>query len=300
VEPAAVLLCVGAQQAIHLAFADLRRQSRSIASEGATFSGAISAAADLGLDWRPVDHDEEGMVPDDLDRVLADTGCRIIYATPVCQNPLGLEAGEARRREIVRVCERHDAYIVEDDIYGLYAAKGRVTYKQLAPDRVYYLTSLSKCLTPLARVGVLVPPEDRQAQITRALRAQVFGAAPVALELGCALIELGADRVAADALREEAKLRTGLAAEILALRSVPMPEGCPHLWLPMPALAAEKLARRASEHGVRLTPPDATSIGGETSAGIRLCILAPPRREDLEHALRTIVGLLEDQEETVV
>lgn len=296
----ALLLCVGAQQAIHLAFADLQRLSPTIASEAATFSGAIASAANLGLDLAPVDHDGQGMTPDALDRLFAASPCRAIYTTPVCQNPLGFEVGEERRRDIVRICEKHDAYIVEDDIYGIYAARGRLTYKALAPERTYYLTSLSKCLTPLVRLGVLVPPRARLSSLARALRAQAFGAAPSAIELGCALIDLGADAIAAEALRREAKIRTRLTADLLRLDSVPMPEGTPHIWLPMPAAEAERLVRRASEQGVRLTPPDATSIGGEKSGGVRLCILVPQDRDELERVLRIVDDLLHHADETIV
>src|SRR3546814_4372780 len=95
-----ILLCVGAQQGLHLAFADLRRQSPSIATEAATFAGAISAAANLGMALLPVRHDRNGMLPGDLDRVLAGSGCRIVYTTPVCQNP---QIGRASCRE--RVCQ---------------------------------------------------------------------------------------------------------------------------------------------------------------------------------------------------
>ena len=295
-----LLLCVGAQQAIYLAFSDLRRLSPTIGSEAATFSGAIAAAANLDIELAPVDHDEEGMIPDALDRLFATTTCRAIYSTPVCQNPLGFEVGEERRREIVRVCGKYDAYIVEDDIYGIYAAKGRLTYKDLAPERVYYLTSLSKCLTPLVRMGAIVPPRDRLRKLTRDLRAQVFGAPPTALALGCALIEIGADALAADALRKEAKIRTRLAADLLKLGRLPMPEGAPHIWLPMPAAEAEKLVRRSAEQGVRLTPPDATSIGGDKSGGVRLCILVPQGRDELERVLRLVDDLLNNADETIV
>ena len=57
---------------------------------------------------------------------------------------------------------------------------------------------------PLVRLDVLVPPEERLLTLTRALRVQVFGA-PTALEPGCALIELGADHIAAEALHTKAK-----------------------------------------------------------------------------------------------
>src|SRR5690606_9172383 len=231
---------------------------------------------------------------------LAKSGCKTIYAVPVCQNPLGLEVGLERRQDILKVAEKHDAYIVEDDIYGIYAAKKSPTYKALAPSRVYYLTSLSKCLTPLLRAGLLAPPADRLGSLCSALRAQAFGAAPVASELACALIEMGAHRQAADDLTKEAKIRTRLAQEILRLSSVPMPAGSPHLWLPMKAMAAEKLARRAGEQGIRITPPDACSIGSAKSSGVRLSIMAPQNRYDMEDALRRLVKLMDDPEEVVV
>jgi DNA-binding transcriptional MocR family regulator len=240
------------------------------------------------------------MLPEELDKALASSGCKIVYAIPVCHNPLGFEVGLSRRQAILKVAQKHDAYIIEDDIYGIYAAKRGPTYKELAPARVYYLTSLSKCLTPLLRVGLLAPPEDRLGGICRELRAQVFGAAPVALELACALIELGAHRDAAEALVKEAKLRTGIAKDILRLSHVPMPTGAPHIWLPMRPMEAERLARRAAEQGIRVTPPDAGSIGPGKSGGLRLSILAPATRYDTEGALRQLMGLMDDPEEVVV
>lgn len=300
IDAASLFLCVGAQQAIHLSFADLRRFSPVIACEPATFSGAIAAASHLGMKWAPVAYDEEGMIPDALDTVLGKTGCKAIYATHVCHNPMGFEVGEIRRHKVLDVCRKHDAFIVEDDIYGIYSTENRLTYKALDPERVYYLTSLSKCLSPLVRMGILAPPNDRMGKLTRDLRAQVFGASPTSLELGCALIELGADRIAATKLRDEAAIRVNLAARHLGIDALPMPEGAPHIWLPMAASKAEKLVRRASDRGIRLTPPDATSIDGDRSAGVRLCVLAPEDRNDLERALRTVADLLDAPDEMVV
>src|SRR5690606_23418293 len=120
-------------------------------------------------------------------------------------------------------CARHDAFIVEDDIYGLYAASGRHTYKEAAPERVYYLSSLSKCVTPLVRLGVLAPPAERIPQIAKRLRAEIWGAAPHALEMGCSLLELGAAESTGAALRKEAKARAALTASILKLDHLLMP-----------------------------------------------------------------------------
>src|SRR3546814_14195216 len=96
------------------------------------------------MEMVPVRHDSEGMEPADLDMVLKSTGARIVYLTPVGHNPIGFETGEARRRELLSVIERHDAKIVEDDIYSVYATKGAPTFKEMAPGRTYYLNSISK------------------------------------------------------------------------------------------------------------------------------------------------------------
>ena len=82
-----------------------------------------------------------------------------------------------------------------------------------------------------------------------------------------------------------------LTAEILDLDDLPMPQGAPHVWLSMPQIEAERLARRASEEGIRLTPPDATAVGGPQADGLRLSVMAPTTLSDLEEALRRIARL---------
>ena len=298
--PEELLLCNGAQQALHLAFATLRERSTVILTESATFPGALAAAANLGMTMAPVAHDEEGLLPEALDRALAGTGAKIIYTTPVCQNPLGFETGPQRRRELAKVAVRHDAVIVEDDIYGLYAAKGRLTYRELVPERTFYVTSFSKSLTPLVRVGVIAPPAPLLAAVRKRMRAESWGLPPYVGELAAAMIEIGLGREAATALRAEGLARLQLTQATLGIASVPMPGGAPHLWLPMPPLKAEQFARRASEAGVRITPPSATQVGETPVSGVRLCIMAPPARATLARALRVIAGILGSDEDVTV
>lgn len=295
-----LILCVGAQHGIYLSLADLSLTSSSLATEAATFNGALVAAESLGLNVLPVAYDEEGMIPDGLDRVLRQGACKAVYTTPVCHNPLGFETGLQRRKDILAVCRKHGAFIVEDDIYGFYGTKGRITYKSLAPDLVYYVTSLSKVLSPVVRAGIIVPPTERRSRMASLLRAQIWGASSLAIGIGCALVEMEADIGAAEFLRAEAKERLKLTADIIDLPALPMPEGAPHVWLPMPLLAAEKLARRAREHGVRLTPPDSMVVEGSNAGGIRLCVLAPSGRNELERALRIIKGLIANPDEPVI
>src|SRR3546814_15839905 len=86
-----LILSVGVQHGVHLAFLDLKDTSSLIATEGATYPGAIAAARALDMEMVPVRHDSEGMEPADLDMVLRSTGARIVYLTPVGHNPIGLD-----------------------------------------------------------------------------------------------------------------------------------------------------------------------------------------------------------------
>ncbi|MDB5536697.1 MAG: GntR family transcriptional regulator, partial [Devosia sp.] len=226
--------------------------------------------------------------------------CKIIYTTPVCQNPLGFETGPERRRALAAVAARHDAFIVEDDIYGLYAAKGPLTYKDIAPDSAIFVTSLSKSLTPLMRLVVMVPPRPMRAGVAKRMRAESWGLPPFVAELAAALIETGAATRTAALLRDEAQARQNMAQQIFKIASLPMPKGAPHIWLPMSPLAAERLARRASEARVRITPPGATQVGSSSVGGVRLCIMAPPTRSGLERGLTILARLLDSEEDVIV
>ena len=291
IDPADLLITVGGQHAIHLAMADLGSATKVIATEAATFSGAIAAAGTLGLSLLPVNHDEQGMIPADLDRLFKETGCRAVYLTPVCQNPFGFEMSTERRGKILNTCRRHDAFIIEDDVYSIYSRSDGKTFREMDPERVYYINGLSKCLTPLVRIGILIAPPARRAAIAARIRSETWGASPFDIEVATALIEDGIHLKARDILLAEARHRLSTASRLLGLKHVPMPEGAPHIWLPMPVAAAEKLARRALERGVRVTPPDATAVGGDKAGGVRLCLMAPPQRSSLERALRILAEL---------
>ena len=295
-----ILLCNGAQQGLHLAFAVLQPRSDIILTETATFPGALAAAANLGMAMQPVAIDEEGMLPAALEEALQSSGARIIYTTPVCQNPLGFETGPTRRRALAALARQYDAMIIEDDIYGVYAAKGRLTYRELAPERVFYVTSLSKSVTPLVREGVIAPPAELMAAVRKRLRAECWGLPPYIGELAAAMIETGLAAEAGVALRAEALARVTLTQDILGLGALPMPKGAPHVWLGMDPLKAEQFARRASEAGVRITPPSATQVGKAPVAGVRLCIMAPPVRSILVRGLHVLAAILDSDEDVVV
>lgn len=95
-----------------------------------------------------------------LEKVLAKDSTKLIYLNPNFQNPSGISMDLATRLRILKLCQKHKVYILEDDPYKLYNFE-----KDILPDnfinldqskQTIYINSLSKISFPGLRIGVIV------------------------------------------------------------------------------------------------------------------------------------------------
>jgi GntR family transcriptional regulator/MocR family aminotransferase len=102
----------------------------------------------------PIPVDDEGL---DV-AALRDSGAEAVIVTPAHQFPTGAVLGARRRAALIEWADRGDRLIVEDD-YDSELCDERVGALQgIAPDRVLYIGSASKRLTPGMRLGWMLPP----------------------------------------------------------------------------------------------------------------------------------------------
>jgi len=110
-------LTIGSTSAFDMALRMFCERGDYIISEEYTFVTAVETAAPMGVKVLGVPMDEQGLLPDVLDDLLktwhplAHGGARkpfLLYTVPTGQNPTGATQGEARRRAIYRVCQKHD------------------------------------------------------------------------------------------------------------------------------------------------------------------------------------------------
>lgn len=290
-----LILTAGAQQAMALAFQVLCRPGDTVLVEGATFFGARTLAQHAGYRVQGVAMDGEGLLPEALDQAASD-GARVLYTIPTLQNPTGSVMSATRRREIAEVARRRDLWIVEDDVYGAFIeGDSPPPLASFAPERTFYLSGLSKSVAPGLRLGFLEAPDavwfDR---LVGAIRAQTYSPPTMGGVIAAQWIEDGtADEIVSE-IGEEIAARTALASARLGARLAPLRSArCPHLWLPMPELDAERLVARATRAGVSLTPASALLCGPASMAGVRLCVGAPLSRERLEAALVRLAPILD-------
>ncbi len=113
----------------------------------------------------PVQTDGQGILPDDLEKVLARAKrAKLIYLTPTFQNPTGRTIPLERRKEVVRIAAKFGVPILEDDPYGRlrYSGQSSPSIMSLAGGRgCAYLGTTSKIMAPGMRVAWLVV-QDRE------------------------------------------------------------------------------------------------------------------------------------------
>ncbi len=165
IAPEEVLVVNGSQQGLDLLGKVFIDPGDHIVLENPSYLGAIQAFDAYEARYLTVDTDEHGMLADSLERVLdrADPFPKFLYLIPNFQNPTGRTLAAQRREQIVRICERYDLPIIEDDPYVELRFEGDV----LAPLSSYakrggviYLGTGSKVVAPGLRVAWLVIPDE--------------------------------------------------------------------------------------------------------------------------------------------
>jgi len=132
-----------------------------VAVEAPTYLGALQAFNSYEPEYIRMDTDDDGLIPQSLEKALKVGGIKFIYLVPTFQNPTGRTITLERRKEIAAIIKKYDALLVEDDPYSAlrYRGKDIQPIKTLAPDNVVYVSTLSKVFAPGLRIGFCVAPE---------------------------------------------------------------------------------------------------------------------------------------------
>lgn len=292
VTPERMLLANGAQHALAVAINAACGVAGCLVTEEVGYPGGLTAARHMGVRTVAVELDGEGMLPSALDAALSrlPRGIRNpgVYVTPTLQNPTTAVMGEERRRDIVRVCVKHDVLIVEDDVYSAFGPRDLPAIAELAPERTLYVGGFSKIVSPGIRVGFLVPPPDLLDIALSGLQAVSSMISPVSCYIVAKWIVDGTISSLCASIIAESRSRVEVVKALFPRVITPEGGGSLHAWLPLPALEAERLVQRLTSEGVIVTPPRTVMADpdGERS-GLRLC-LGGPSKADLSRALEIL------------
>ncbi|MGE2720064.1 PLP-dependent aminotransferase family protein [Mycolicibacterium celeriflavum] len=155
--PESIVICAGVRHGVEV-LTRLFYGDRPIAVEAYGLFIFRDAIAALGMSTVPIGVDEHGAVVGDLD----DLDTPAVLLTPAHHNPLGTPLHPSRRTAVVDWAQRTGGYVIDDDYDGefRYDRQPVGALQALSPDRVVYLGSASKSLSPVLRLGWMALPAD--------------------------------------------------------------------------------------------------------------------------------------------
>ena len=295
VEPDRILLCAGAQAAFTAILTLLARSGSIILTDPLVYPNFRALAAHLGIQLVPVESDQHGIVPEAVDLACRNLQPQAIYCTAAIHNPTTVTMPAERRQALATVAARHNVPVIEDDAYGLLPSHPQPALATFAPQHVYYVATLSKCLSPGFRLAYIAAPSAAEAQrLTAALRATSLMPSPLMATLITQWIGDGRTALLRDGIRNENIARQKLGSAILPLGSFDAHAEGPHLWLTLPdSWHRLEFVAYARQRGLALVPSDAFLAAPHSSAftppnAVRVCLGAAGNQMVLRAALESI------------
>ena len=168
--PDQVVITNGAQSAFDLLARILLDPGDVVWMEEPGYYGAAAALISAGAQLAPL-HVTDGqwqMTPP------AGVLPRAIFVTPSCHHPLGLTMSMGQRLDLIRLADRWDAWIIEDDYDSEYRFQGHpipALQGITSGERTVFVGTFAKILFPAMRLGYMVLPRQLLSPVKAALSA---------------------------------------------------------------------------------------------------------------------------------
>src|SRR5215471_16495893 len=137
--------------------------------EPLTYPFVKGIAARLGISLVPLAMDKDGVRPDSVQKAHREANLSAIYIQPVVQNPLGMTMTAARRADLMRVVEKLNLLVIEDNVYGFLDDEPPLA--ALAPESCIVIDSLSKKVAPGLALGFVVAPRRMRESVMASVRS---------------------------------------------------------------------------------------------------------------------------------
>jgi DNA-binding transcriptional MocR family regulator len=233
-EPENILPQLGVHAGVNAVMAAVTGPGDRLVCEHLTYSQVARSATLMGRRVVLADMDEEGVLPEDFERVCAREHPKAAFIMSSGQNPTTSRLPLSRRREIIEIARRFNVWLIEDYLYGGMIADGVPTLAELAPDRTFILNGLSKSVAAGVR-GAWVACPPHMAQRVRLTQKLVSGGLPFLLaELSARLVLSGAAYDIRSRVLDELEIREKAVRTHLAGRDFRSHPRLPFLWLKLP------------------------------------------------------------------
>ena len=275
-----VMITSGSQQALDFTGKLFLDAGDVVLCESPTYLAAISAFRAYQPEFIAVPTDDDGMIIEELERILATTdNVKLVYVIPDFQNPTGRTWSRERRRRFIETVSRYGVAVLEDNPYGELRFEGEILPSIKSMDReglVIGTGTFSKTFCPGMRIGWLVaaPPVIEKyvlikqgADLCTSLRNQME------IDLFMELFDFEGNLVRLTELYRQRRNAMVAALEAMMPEGVSFtrPQGGLFLWVTLPErIKAIELLKRCLEQNVAFVPGDSFFPNGGVENTLRL------------------------------
>lgn len=308
--PDDVVVTTGSQQALDLVTRLFINPGDVVVAEAPSYVGALGVFRAYQADVVHVPLDQDGLVPEALERALTALSregrrAKLLYTVPNFHNPAGVSLSAARRPQILEIARRHGLLVLEDNPYGLLGFEGDPVpaMRSLDEDGVIYLGSFSKTFAPGYRVGWAVAPHAIREKLVLASESAILcpsNASQLAISAYLATCDWrGQIKAFRELYRERRDAMVGALAEHLPRATWTVPDGGFYTWVRLPeGLDAKAMLPRAVTARVAYVPGTAFYADGQGADHMRLSFCFPTP-ERIREGVRRLAGVISSESELV-
>lgn len=274
VEPDRIIPTNGNTAAMSLALQTVALPGELVVTETIGHHTLKSLTSTLGLRLQGLAIDAEGIVPDAFEAVCRTDAVKALFIMPSGLGPTCSFAGADRRRALNDIARKYNVWIIESDAWGPINPERSPSFAELAPDRTFYFTGVTKCLLPGLRIGWLVVPESMISAARNRHLVTNWMATPLMAEIASRWIIDGTAQSLLKWQRKNLDRRNAIAkSKFGSLDFVSSPFGM-HIWLPLPEpWKAQDFVELARHEGVAVAASSNFRTGEEAAPeAVRVCV----------------------------
>ncbi|MBC6973371.1 PLP-dependent aminotransferase family protein [Bacillus sp. Xin] len=264
VSPSSILIVSGALQALQLISVGLLHKGSTVLLEQPSYLYSLHVFQSAGMHLSGVSIDHQGILPSDLSRRNKYNGEKtILYSIPSFHNPTGTLMSENRRKELIKICEKEQLPIIEDDIYRELWIDESPPFPLKAMDKhghVLHIGSLSKTLSPGLRIGWIIGPEPVIERLSDIKMQTDYGSSSLSQRVAAEWLSSGLYERHVESVRKQLQERRYVMLKALNIycKNIAewnVPSGGFFIWLKIkPKISMKKLYSKALSRRILLNP----------------------------------------------
>ncbi len=301
--PEDIIITNGCVEAVNLCLQALVKRGDVVVIESPTYFGFLQMLKKMGalVIEAPTDP-RYGVDLEELEKILKQTNVRACLFMPNFHNPLGALMPDDHKRELVKMLNRHEVPVIEDDIYAeLHFKSKRPTLLKSfdRKDLVLTCSSFSKALAPGMRIGWAAPGKRFREKVRELKAGYSISSSSIEQYIMAAFLTEGHYDRCMRSIRSAVKKQVIDVVSTIQKLFPPgirlaVPQGGPLLWVQLPPkVDSMDLYYRAMENNVSIVPGTAFTSSRRFRNFIRISC-GNPFDEKIEKGIKTLGRLVRE------